>query len=198
MLDSQDSFKKDYANWRELQMGLAPWPYDEYSTGKMLQSPRGGPRAIRAPDPGGPGPTLGLGESNMKAFVRVMDAFTDRLGRFLALLMLPLSFVVVYEVVLRKVFMAPTIWGFEMTVYIYGIHLILSAAYALMKNAHVRIDVVMLLFSERKRAIFDLACYFLIFIPFVGGLCWGTFDFAIESWFQWERSDTAWKPPLYP
>ncbi|MEJ2025280.1 MAG: hypothetical protein P8Y00_09765 [Deltaproteobacteria bacterium] len=50
----------------------------------------------------------------MKKFVRAVDAFTDFTGRWFSLLILPMIFVVMYEVIARKIFHAPTEWGFEM------------------------------------------------------------------------------------
>ena len=36
-LDSQELFKKDFAEWREIRSGLTPWPLDDYISGKRLQ-----------------------------------------------------------------------------------------------------------------------------------------------------------------
>ncbi|MBD3669140.1 MAG: TRAP transporter small permease subunit, partial [Gammaproteobacteria bacterium] len=85
----------------------------------------------------------------MKGFIRAVDGFTERFGQWVALLILPLVFVVMYEVVLRKVFHAPTRWGFEMTVYIYGTHFMLGMAYTLLHDGHVRIDVIVLQMPQR-------------------------------------------------
>jgi TRAP-type mannitol/chloroaromatic compound transport system substrate-binding protein len=37
VLDSMDQFKADFAEWRELRSGLAPWPHEQYVKGKHLQ-----------------------------------------------------------------------------------------------------------------------------------------------------------------
>jgi len=37
VLDSQEKFKKDYAGWREMRSGCAPWPIDDYISGKHLE-----------------------------------------------------------------------------------------------------------------------------------------------------------------
>ena len=34
-LDSQEKFKKDFAEWREIRSGVAPWPYDMYISGEQ-------------------------------------------------------------------------------------------------------------------------------------------------------------------
>jgi TRAP-type mannitol/chloroaromatic compound transport system substrate-binding protein len=36
-LDSQEQFKKDFADWREIRSGLTPWPIDDFIKGKRLQ-----------------------------------------------------------------------------------------------------------------------------------------------------------------
>jgi TRAP-type mannitol/chloroaromatic compound transport system substrate-binding protein len=36
-LDSQEQFKKDFAEWREIRGGLAPWPIDDFIAGKRMQ-----------------------------------------------------------------------------------------------------------------------------------------------------------------
>ena len=37
VLDSQDLFKKEFAEWRELRSGLTPWPIEDYINGKHMQ-----------------------------------------------------------------------------------------------------------------------------------------------------------------
>jgi TRAP-type mannitol/chloroaromatic compound transport system substrate-binding protein len=36
-LDSQEAFLKSYADWREARGGVAPWPYETYISGKILE-----------------------------------------------------------------------------------------------------------------------------------------------------------------
>jgi len=36
-LDSQEQFKEDFAAWRDIRSGLAPWPIDDYIAGKRMQ-----------------------------------------------------------------------------------------------------------------------------------------------------------------
>jgi len=36
ILTSQENFLKEYATWRELRSGVAPWPYEDYIKGKHL------------------------------------------------------------------------------------------------------------------------------------------------------------------
>ncbi len=36
-LDSQEQFKRDFADWREIRSGITPWPIDDFINGKRMQ-----------------------------------------------------------------------------------------------------------------------------------------------------------------
>jgi len=134
----------------------------------------------------------------MRKFIHAVDAFNEFCGRWVSLLILPLVFVVVYEVVVRKVFQSPTSWAFELTVYLYGAHFMLGMGYTYLHDRHVRIDVIVLQFSQRVQLWLRIFTFIFIFIPFVGALTYASIKYAAHSWIMWEHSWTAWKPPLYP
>jgi TRAP-type mannitol/chloroaromatic compound transport system substrate-binding protein len=37
VMESQEQFKKDFADWREIRSGVVPWPLDDYIAGKRTQ-----------------------------------------------------------------------------------------------------------------------------------------------------------------
>ena len=37
VMDSQDQFKADFANWRKERGGVAPWPYEQFVKGQHMQ-----------------------------------------------------------------------------------------------------------------------------------------------------------------
>ena len=133
----------------------------------------------------------------MKKFVRAVDAFNEFFGKYVALLILPLVFVVVYEVVARKVFRSPTVWAFEVTVWLYGAHFLLGAAYTYLHDRHVRIDILTQKLPPRVQTWLSIITFLLIFVPFVGCLSYAAVVYAGHSWAQGEHSWSAWKPPLY-
>ena len=134
----------------------------------------------------------------MKKFVRAVDAFTDFTGKWFALLILPMTFVVMYEVIARKIFHAPTRWGFEMTVYFYGAHFMLGMAVTYLYDRHVRIDVIVTALPQKVQTWLRILTFMFIFVPFVGALTYGSIVYAGHSWAIGEHSWSAWKPPLYP
>ena len=134
----------------------------------------------------------------MKRLVRYINSCNETFGRWVALLILPLVFVVMYEVIARRVFHSPTVWAFEVTVYLYGAHFMLGMAYTLLHDRHVRIDIIVLQFSEKVQLWLRIITFIIIFIPFVGVLAYASVGYALDSWANWEHSWSAWKPPLYP
>jgi TRAP-type mannitol/chloroaromatic compound transport system permease small subunit len=138
------------------------------------------------------------GGTAMKKFVRAVDKFNEFFGKWIALLILPLTGVVVYEVLMRRAFHAPTTWAFEMTVYLYGAHFMLGAAYTHLHDRHVRIDIIVQQLPPKVGVFLNVFTFWIIFLPFVGCLSYAAVVYAAHSWSVWEHSWTAWKPPLYP
>jgi TRAP-type mannitol/chloroaromatic compound transport system permease small subunit len=81
----------------------------------------------------------------------------------------------------------------------YGALFMMSGAYTLSKNGHVRGDVLYGFFPPRLQATIDLTLYIVFFLPGVTALCWAGYKYAGESWAIWEHSSiTAEGPPIYP
>ena len=135
----------------------------------------------------------------MDAVCRAIDRLSTVVGVLAAWLLAPLVIALCYEVVARYVFNAPTIWAYELAYLLTGSGWMLGMAYALARGAHIRIDVVYLQLSPRKRALVDLFAYVVLLLPF---LIWVTDkldDRAIEAFRSSERTgQSAWNPPIWP
>lgn len=134
----------------------------------------------------------------MQAVASGIDRLNENVGKFTSYLALPLIFVVVYEVMMRYAFNAPTVWAFEATTLIYGCHFILGFAYTHKHNGHVAIDVFEAKLAERIRTRLRIAVNLVLFIPTVGLLAIYSIRYAASSWGNWELASTSWAPPLYP
>src|SRR5918992_4532550 len=97
--------------------------------------------------------------------VRAIDKFTDVSGTLVAWLNVPLVLAVAYEVAMRYLFNAPTIWSFDVTYMLYGTIFMLGAAYALLKGAHIRTDFFFERWSIRTKGIIDSVSYLVFFFP---------------------------------
>lgn len=134
----------------------------------------------------------------MLVIERSINKLNERVGVMTSYLVLPLVLVVVWEVVMRYVFNAPTSWGFEATTFIYGVHFALGFSYAHLHNGHVSIDVFESKLPHKPRTILRLLTNLIIFLPSVGMLTFASVIYAADSWQNWERASTSWGPPIYP
>ena len=135
----------------------------------------------------------------LKAFCRITNTISDKTGKGVSYLILFLALALVYEVVARYVFRAPTFWAFEVSYMLYGALFMMGLAYVLLHGGHVRIDVLYRRLSPRKKAIIELFCYLVFFFPVMAIILKYGIDYAQLSWQLRERSVmSAWKPPIYP
>lgn len=134
----------------------------------------------------------------MVVIERTINTVNQKLGIFTSYLALPLIIVVVWEVVMRYVFNAPTTWGFETTTFIYGVHFVLGFSYTHLHDGHVSIDVFESKLPRKPRLVLRLLTNLIIFMPAVGLLTVWSVIYAADSWQNWERASTSWAPPLYP
>lgn len=133
----------------------------------------------------------------MDKFISVIDTINEKMGYWIAFLILPMAGVTCYEVILRRFFSAPTEWAFDVTIYIYGAHFILGFGYCMLEDRHVRIDVIANLFPDKMQTWCRVITLIILFLPFIGSLTFASIEYAIDSWMQWERGQSTWRPPLY-
>jgi TRAP-type mannitol/chloroaromatic compound transport system permease small subunit len=128
----------------------------------------------------------------------LIDTFNEKFGFYASYLILPLILVVVYEVIMRYGFNAPTSWAFELTVFLYGTHFSFALGYAHKHDTHVAIDVFESRLPERPRTILRIVVNLVMFLPAIGMLTFYTCTLAATSWQQWEHASSSWAPPIYP
>lgn len=134
----------------------------------------------------------------MQTISRAIDALNEKTGRYSSYLILPLITAVIYEVIMRYVFNAPTSWGFEMTTFLYGMHYMLGLGDAHRTNTHVCIDIFEARLQPRSRTILRIITNLVIFIPTMGLMAIWAVKYAATSWAQWEVASSSWAPAIYP
>jgi|TARA_Y200000002_G_scaffold9206_1_gene7611 TRAP-type mannitol/chloroaromatic compound transport system permease small subunit len=98
----------------------------------------------------------------------------------------------VYEVIVAYVFNKPTLWNFDFSMQMYGAILMMSGAYCLATEAHVRGDVIYRLFKPRTQAWIDFVLYFVFFFPGVVALAFYGYEYAALAW---KIKETSWSSP---
>jgi TRAP-type mannitol/chloroaromatic compound transport system permease small subunit len=133
-----------------------------------------------------------------KSIVRI-DKFSRWTGNIVCWITVPLIIGMVYEVLARKLFLAPTIWAYDISRFLYGALFMLGAGYALSKGAHIRADFLYRNFKVKTQGIVDFTLYILFYFPGLLVFLYMTTGFLQESIMRGERGmDTTWMPYMWP
>jgi len=133
-----------------------------------------------------------------KTIIRI-DKFSKLIGNIVCWITIPLIFGMVYEVLARKLFLAPTIWAYDMSRFFYGALFMLGAGYALSKGVHIRADFLYRNFKVKTQGIIDFSLYLIFYFPGLIVFLYMTTGFLQESIMRGERGmDTTWMPYMWP
>lgn len=105
--------------------------------------------------------------------------------------------VMLYEVVARYVFDAPTVWGMELAVLLFGPYFLFGGPYLLHLKGHVALDLLRQRLSAVGVRRLDLLNYPVI-VVFCAILLYFSVPVAWSAWSYRETSFSAWNPPIWP
>ena len=146
----------------------------------------------------------------------IIDVINYRAGQIIALMIVPLIIVVVYEVFSRNSFailqnagyadlarslgLGPTLWVYDTSRMIAGVLFMAAAGYGLMRGVHIRADFLYRFWSDKTQATVDASLYLLFFMP---SMIFFTIVAADFWWLAYSRGETmqidsAWGPVLWP
>jgi len=117
-------------------------------------------------------------------------------GKAAALLMPILAFIVAYEVFSRYILDSPTLWAFDLSLFLFGYIAALGGAYAQQIRAHINVDILYNRVSPKIRSTFNLITYSLaiFFLLLIIAMSLGKYEEAIE--FDYRRQ-SEWAPPMF-
>ena len=104
------------------------------------------------------------------------------MGRFTAWLTLVMVVVTFVIVIMRYVFDAGLIWLQESVIWMHAAVFMIGAAYTLLHEDHVRVDIFYRDMSDVHRAWVNLIGVLIFLFPLCGYLAYASFDFAAVSW----------------
>lgn len=145
-----------------------------------------------------------------------IDIINNRAGQLIALMMIPLIAIVVWEVISRNgdailsdaglgwisdaLGLGPTLIAYDMSRMIAGVLWMAGAGYGLMRGVHIRADFLYRNWTDKTQATVDAALYLMFFIPSMIFFTWVGTEFWWKSFITGETNqvDSAWGPLLWP
>ena len=127
----------------------------------------------------------------------MIDGLSRFVADYIAWLFLPMTIIAVFEVAMRYLFNSPTTWAWDVNVQLFSLIVILGASSTFLHGGHVRMDIVVNLFSSKVQRFISLLLFALL-IVIVGILAWQTGLFAWRSIIIAERTSTLLGAPIYP
>lgn len=137
-------------------------------------------------------------EIDVKRVIDIFDKINEWTGKGFSWTLGALLVLMVYEVISRRFFNSPTVWGIELSVQLFACNFMIAAGFTLLRGSHVKIDIIYSKFDQRTRAILDVISYIIFFFPFTVLVLYQGIDYAYKSWQIYERSWSACRIPIYP
>ena len=131
-------------------------------------------------------------------FSRLVDALNERIGKAVYWLVLLMVLVSAGNAIIRKVFnMSSNAW-LELQWYLFSAVFLLCAGYTLLRNEHVRIDVIAGRFSPRGQAWIDIFGTVFFLLPMTVMLAALSWPFFVRGFTMNEISGSAGGLVLWP
>jgi TRAP-type mannitol/chloroaromatic compound transport system permease small subunit len=129
---------------------------------------------------------------------RMIDAFNEKLGQTVAWLILAAVLVSTINAIVRKVFNWSSNAFLEAQWYLFGAVFLICAAYTLLRNEHIRIDIVSSKMSQRYRNTIDVIGHIFFLMPLCLMMIYYSVPFFYKSLVTGELSQNAGGLILWP
>jgi len=127
-----------------------------------------------------------------------IDAFTLRLGRLAAWLLVAAIVISTVNAIVRKLFDASSNSWLELQWVLFGAVFLLCASWTLQANEHIRIDIVNSTLSKTSRNVIELIGHLLFLIPMAFVFIYTAIPFFLRSYAIDEQSNNAGGLPQWP
>ncbi|MFA5490316.1 MAG: TRAP transporter small permease subunit [Candidimonas sp.] len=125
------------------------------------------------------------------ALSRLIDAVNHVIGRAVTWLILAAVVVSAANALIRKLFsMSSNAW-LELQWYLFGAVFLLTAGYTLLKNEHVRVDVLSQRFSPRTRVKVEIVGILLFILPVSIVIMWLSWPVFMDAFINNEQSSNS-------
>ena len=125
------------------------------------------------------------------ALSRAIDAFTERVGRLVYWLVLIVVLVSAANAVVRKAFDYSSNAYLEVQWYLFSVIFLFGAGYTLLRNEHVRIDIIQGRLSPRTQNWIDVFGILFFLMPMSLIIMWLSWPLFVDSFQRHEVSTNA-------
>ncbi|NYT84803.1 TRAP transporter small permease subunit [Pollutimonas harenae] len=129
---------------------------------------------------------------------RLIDRVMTAVGKAAGWLVLAAVIISAGNAVVRKVFSTSSNAWLDAQWYLFGAVFMLCASYTLLKNGHVRVDLLMAGRSKRTRDLVDVFGHAFFLIPLSLLMIYESYPFAMRSMELGETSPNAGGLPVWP
>ena len=129
---------------------------------------------------------------------RGIDAFNQRLGKWVSWLLLAMVLISATNATVRKVFDTSSNAWLELQWVLFSVVFLLCSPWTLLVNEHIRIDIVNNLFPKRVRNIIDVVGHALFLLPLTLLMIVTGLPFFLRSYEINEQSMNAGGLPQWP
>lgn len=121
-------------------------------------------------------------------FIKIINSINRYIGEIISWFTLLMVLITVLVVVLRYGFNIGFIWMQESVRFMYAAVFLLCGGYTLLKDKHVRVDVLYFNLSTKNKAIIDLLGSIFLLLPVCFVIFYYSWSYVINSWEQMEGS----------
>ena len=132
------------------------------------------------------------------ALSRAIDTLNDRIGRAVYWLVLLAVLISAGNAIVRKAFDMSSNAYLEIQWYLFSAVFLLCAGYTLLKNEHIRIDVIAGRFSRRTQTWIDVLGTIFFLLPLVALILYESVPWFLRTWQSQEVSPSAGGLILWP
>jgi len=122
---------------------------------------------------------------------RLIDALSERLGRLVMWLVLAAVLISAGNALVRKLFNVSSNAYLEIQWYLFAAVFMLGVGHVMLRNGHVRIDVVSTRLSARANAVIDMLGIVLFIVPLAVIMIDLSWPLFMRAWVSGETSQNA-------
>jgi TRAP-type mannitol/chloroaromatic compound transport system permease small subunit len=122
---------------------------------------------------------------------RWIDRFSELVGRSVAWLILAAVLISAVNAVVRKLFNISSNGFLEIQWYLFAAVFLLAAGYTMLRQEHVRIDVILGRFSKRTQIKIEAVCIVVFLFPFCVNVITLVWPLVVRAYLTGEMSSNA-------